>query len=40
MKPQLQQYFKGEVAQSSINLRLMEAVVQATFDWAAVCTVR
>ena len=30
MKPQLQQYFKREVAQSSINLRLMEAVVQAT----------
>ena len=30
IKPQLQQYFKGEVAQSSINLRMMEAVVQAT----------
>ena len=30
VKPQLEQYFKGEVRQSSINLRLEAAVVQAT----------
>jgi hypothetical protein len=30
VKPQLEQYFKGEVGQSRINLRLEAAVVQAT----------